>query len=428
MLRELHISGLGVIDDLDLELHPGLNVLTGETGAGKTLVTVGLSLALGGRATASLVRPGAVAAKVQARFDAPAASGEWAEDGEVILARAVGADGRGSARVGGQIATASALQALGADLVEVHGQHQAQRLLSPGVQTGFLDRFAGDEHLVALATYREAFDELRTARADLDELSSAAREREREVDLLAYQVREIGSVSPRVGESEDLEAEEARLSHVERLLERAALAEDALTSEGGAGEGVSSLAGALADAASIDPGADDLARRAAGAAAELAELAHDVRAYRETLQVDPAALELVRERLHALRSLRRKYGERDEDVIAFLNGASARLATLTGADDRRAELESTVAMLEAEATARAERVSSGRRATAPKLAAALEAELHELGMEGAEVQVVRLEREPGQVGEPFVGRPMHVHGGTKPTRLACGPVPPPRPS
>src|SRR5256885_9203748 len=112
MLRELHITGLGVIEDLDLELHPGLNVLTGETGAGKTMVTVGLTLALGGRATASLVRPGASAAKVQARFDAPASSGEWAEDGEVILARTVGADGRGSARVGGQIATASALQAL----------------------------------------------------------------------------------------------------------------------------------------------------------------------------------------------------------------------------------------------------------------------------------------------------------------------------
>ena len=387
MLRELHIAGLGVIEDLDLELHPGLNVLTGETGAGKTMVTVGLSLALGGRATASLVRPGAAAAKVQARFDAPAASGEWAEDGEVVLARTVAADGRGSARVGGQIATASALQALGADLVEVHGQHQAQRLLSPGVQAGFLDRFAGDEHLVALSTYREAFDELRSARADLDELSSAAREREREMDLLAYQVREIESVSPRPGESGDLEAEEARLSHVERLVERAAQAEDALTSEGGAGEGVSSLAAALADAASIDPGAEDLARRAGGAAADLAELAHDVRAYRESLQVDPEALELVRERLHALRSLRRKYGDRDEDVISFLEEASARLATLVGADDRRAELEGSVAALAAEAATRAQRVSAGRRATAPRLAAALEAELHELGMEGAEVRI-----------------------------------------
>ena len=127
MLRELHISGLGVIDDLDLELHPGLNVLTGETGAGKTMVTVGLALALGTRADSSLVRDGAKAARVQARFDAIEGAVEWSEDGEVLLARSVNADGKSSARVGGQLATASTLAELGGALVEVHGQHQAQR-------------------------------------------------------------------------------------------------------------------------------------------------------------------------------------------------------------------------------------------------------------------------------------------------------------
>ena len=154
MLRELHISGLGVIDDLDLDLHPGLNVLTGETGAGKTMVTVGLALALGVRADSSLVRSGAKAARVQARFDATEHAADWAEDGEVLLARSVGVDGKSAARVGGQLATASTLADLGASLVEVHGQHQAQRLLSSATQTGFLDRFAGDTHLVALAAYR----------------------------------------------------------------------------------------------------------------------------------------------------------------------------------------------------------------------------------------------------------------------------------
>src|SRR4051794_34095067 len=148
MLRELHLSGLGVIDDVELELHPGLNVLTGETGAGKTMVTVGLALALGGRASASLVREGSPRAGVEARFRAPdtPATGEWAEDGELVLARTVGADGRGSARIGGRIAPVSALAALAPDLVEVHGQNQAQRLLSAAEQTGFLDRFAGPKH------------------------------------------------------------------------------------------------------------------------------------------------------------------------------------------------------------------------------------------------------------------------------------------
>ena len=128
MLRELHISGLGVIDDLDLDLHPGLNVLTGETGAGKTMVTVGLALALGVRADSSLVRSGAKAARVQARFDTTQHAADWAEDGEILLARSVSVDGKSAARVGGQLATASTLADLGASMVEVHGQHQAQRL------------------------------------------------------------------------------------------------------------------------------------------------------------------------------------------------------------------------------------------------------------------------------------------------------------
>ncbi len=155
MLRELHISGLGVIDDLDLDLHPGLNVLTGETGAGKTMVTVGLALALGARADSSLVRNGAKAARVQARFDATDGAGDWSEDGEVLLSRSVSADGKSAARVGGQLATASMLADLGSSFVEVHGQHQAQRLLSSATQTGFLDRFAGETHLDSLAAYRD---------------------------------------------------------------------------------------------------------------------------------------------------------------------------------------------------------------------------------------------------------------------------------
>ena len=150
VLRELHISGLGVIADLDLELAPGLNVLTGETGAGKTMVTVGLLLALGERGSSSLVRDGARAAHVQARFDATVDAEEWAEDGEVILARSIARDGRSTARIGGQLATASALATLGSGLLEHHGQGQSQRLLAPAAQTAFLDRFAGDAHLVAL--------------------------------------------------------------------------------------------------------------------------------------------------------------------------------------------------------------------------------------------------------------------------------------
>jgi DNA repair protein RecN (Recombination protein N) len=388
VLHELRITGLGVIADLDLELHPGLNVLTGETGAGKTMVTVGLALALGGRGAASLVRAGAKAARIQARFDAPSDLADgWAEDGEVILARSVGADGKGSARIGGQLATASALAQIGGGLVEVHGQHQAQRLLSSATQTAFLDRFAGDAHLVALAAYRETFDELQSVRADLDDLRVASRDREREVDLLAYQVNEIRGVDPDAGESDRLIAEEARLGHVERLLEEAAATETLLAGDEGFADALGGAAGRLDAAAELDPAVEELAARARGLVAELGELSRDVRGYREALLVDPARLQEIRERLGSLGGLRRKYGETDQEVLDFLYEAEQRLATLTGADDRLVELEGREAVLSGQAKERADRVTNGRSDASPDLARALGRELEALGMPEARVEV-----------------------------------------
>jgi DNA repair protein RecN (Recombination protein N) len=387
VLRELHIGGLGVIEDLDLELHEGLNVLTGETGAGKTMVTIGLSLALGARGASSLVRKGSTAARVQARFDAPPGFEEWAEDGEIVLARAIAADGRGSARVSGQISTASALAEVGGRLVELHGQNQAQRLLTTGTQTAFLDRFAGDRHLVALATYRETFEKLRATRAALDELEAAARERERELDLLAYQVHEIEAVAPSPGESEALAAEEARLGHVERLLEHAAAVEEALVAEGGLLDGLAAVSSSVEAVAALDPSARELAGRAGSGLAELAELARDLRAYRESLAVDPSRLQEVRERIAALKGLQRKYGATDLEVLAFLTEASARLATLAGADERLATLAHDVQELSARASELAGLVTAGREEASPRLVAALAAEINDLGMPEAILQV-----------------------------------------
>lgn len=393
MLRELHITDVGVIHDLDIELHPGLNVLTGETGAGKTMVTVGLSLALGVRASASLVRDGAASAKVQARFDAPADANEWAEDGEVILARTVGADGRGSSRIGGQIATATALGEIGASLVEIHGQHQTQRLLSASTQTAFLDRFAGDAHLVGLAAFREVFDELRAAEAELASLTAAARDRERELDLLAYQVREIEDVSPAEGETPALAAEEARLGHVERLLELASTAGIALSDEGAAQDAAAAALAAVREAAGLDPGIGDLAARAESVHADLTELARDVRAYREGLQADPARLTDIRDRIGALKGLQRKYGDTDADVLAFLEAATARVASLAGTDDRRRELQEVATALTASAVSRAAVVTSGRARAARPLGDALQAELHQLGMPGSAVEAMLVAHE-----------------------------------
>ncbi len=418
MLRELHITGLGVIDDLDLEFHPGLNVLTGETGAGKTMVTVGLTLALGGRATATLVRRDSPTARVQARFDAGPDAGDWAEDGEVVLARSVTAEGRGSARINGQIATASSLAALGANLVEVHGQHRAQRLLSATTQTAFCDRFAGDAQMTALAAFRASFDRLRAVREELAELTVAERDRERELDLLAYQVREIEAVGPVPGERDALAAEEGRLAHVERLLARAGEATTAL-GEDGMNAAAATAAAALADAATLDAGAAELGARAAALAADATELGRDVRDYRETLEVDPARLQQIRERIHALAALEKKYGASEQEVLRFLAQATSRLAALTGADDRREALSVETAALSAETAEHASTLSAGRTAAAPALAATLKAELGELGMEGATVRVELVGLgEPGPTGTERVELRLAGAAGQEPLPLA----------
>ncbi|MEP7032727.1 MAG: DNA repair protein RecN [Actinomycetota bacterium] len=397
MLRELHISGLGVVEDCDLELHPGLNVLTGETGAGKTMVTVGLALALGQRASASLVREDADAARVQARFESPSelrddAEGTgWARDGEIVLARSVSADGRSSARIGGQLAPVSALAEVGRGLVEVHGQHQAQRLLSTSAQAAFLDRWAGSEHVATLTELRVEHERLRSAVERLEQLAEMERERERELDLLAHQIGEIESIGPRDGEIEELEVEEARLAHAERLLERAGEAEIALTSDDAALDALARATAALSAAGEIDPEARELGGRATEVTELAAELARDVRVYRERTALDPARLQEVRERIQALRSLSRKYGETEADVLAFLEVARARVEVLAGAGDERRDLELEVLERRASVAALADRVSAARAKAAPGLGAAIRGELVELGMEGALVEI-ELER------------------------------------
>jgi DNA repair protein RecN (Recombination protein N) len=330
---------------------------------------------------------------VQARFDAPsepAGDGDdvgWAQDGEIVLARHVSADGRSSARIGGQLAPVSALADVGRGLVEVHGQHQGQRLLSRAAQAAFLDRWAGDEHLATLEELRNEHDLLRSAAEGLAVLTETERERERELDLLAHQVREIESTAPRGGELAELEAEESRLAHAERLLERASDAEVALASDDAALDALRRAAVALSAAGEIDPEARGLADRAAEVGELAGDLARDVRGYRERTALDPARLDDVRERIQALRSLSRKYGETEADVLAFLDAARARLEALAGAGDERRRLEAEMQARRAVVTALADRVSRVRAEAAPTLSAAIRAELVELGMEGALVEI-----------------------------------------
>ena len=404
MLVELHIAGLGVIDDVTLELASGLNVLTGETGAGKTMVTVGLSLVLGARARAGMVREGADRAGVEARFvvsGVPSATG-WAEEGELVLARVLSVDGRSSARAGGQLAQLSTLGDLGADLVEVHGQHQTQRLLSPAAQLSFLDRCCGAEHLQRLGRYRESFRRLREVRDRLAHLEEAAREREREKDLLQHQVGEIEAAGIRTGERAELEIEERRLGNAERILELLGSARAALDGEDAGADALGAAAAAAQEAAALDPSADDLAERVAGLALEARDAAAALRAQAEGLELDPSRLQEVRERLAAIRDLERKYGDGEEGILAYLEEARAGLAAALGTDEERADLVAEREQVEAEVSEMAAALRERRAASAPELAERLRGELEELGMSGARVEVDLRPQEPGPDGSEAV--------------------------
>ena len=386
MLHEVHISDLGVIDDLDLELDPGLTVLTGETGTGKTMVTSGLALALGAKASAQVVRAGADAARVQARFDAAPDLEEWAEDGDLVLARTVRVDGKGGARIGGQIATVRALGELGARLAEVHGQHQSLRLLEPSTQTAFLDRFPGGEHLVALARCREEAGRVRSVQIALEALRRDARDRARELDLLAYQVREIEVADPAPARRR-----RSRPRRPGSATSNASASSSAMPngrSPARLGPRTCSPGCRLRwEPSRSRPEAAELAARARGLAAEAAELARDVGRYGEGLALDPERLQIVRERIASLRGLQRKYGADDDAVRAYLVEARDRLEQLEGADEHVAELDAQLDEARQALQVAASEVSVGRRAAAPELEAALRRELDALGMPRAALEV-----------------------------------------
>lgn len=382
MLVELHVRDLGVIEDATVELGPGMTALTGETGAGKTLLVGALGLLLGGRADPVVVRPGRDEALVEGRFDA---AGE-----ERILARAVAARGRSRAWVDGRMAPVAALGDAGAGLVEVHGQHGHHALFEPAAQRRALDRYGRVDH----APLDAARAELAAAEAELDALGGDERTRAREADLLRYQLAEIadaGLADP--DEDAVLAEEEGRLADATALRQAAASAAGALGGEDEAGA-VDRLGDALA-AVSGRPALVGLADRLVAAQAELADLASELRTVAETWEDDPARLEEVRARRQRLRELERKYGATVADVIAYGREVAARLDALDSLDERvaaaeRRRAEAARRLAEAEAE-----VGAARRAAAPGLGRDVQSHLRALAMPRARLEVAVGDRDPG---------------------------------
>ncbi|MFL0580798.1 DNA repair protein RecN [Dietzia sp. 179-F 9C3 NHS] len=403
MLSELRISGLGVIDEAVAEFAPGLSVLTGETGAGKTMVVTGLRLLAGGRADPGRVRRGEDKAVVEGRFDLAAAATmdtgdrreldelledadvELDEDGSVIAARRVAADGRSRARLGGRSVPAGTLARFCAPILAVHGQNDQLRLLRPDRQRDAVDAHGGEATRTALKAYRDAYRSWREAERSLAERTGRARELAREADLLRHGLDEIDALDPRPGEEDELDAVIRRLTDSEELREVAGQAHTALTGDGEAAEPVVGVLDHLRHrlAGAGDPALDAIATSLGEAVTAVGDAATELGLYLAELPEDAADLDSALERRHELKTLTRKYGADVEDVIAWAERARARLAEVDTSDSAVAELRAATDRLAAEVAARGAELTAARRAAGDDLATRVTAELAELSMGGA---------------------------------------------
>jgi DNA repair protein RecN (Recombination protein N) len=412
MLRELRIENLLLIERAELRLGEGLNAITGETGAGKTVLAHSLDLLMGGKAKAQIVRPGAPEAWVEGVFDLPEGLlqepdfAELAERlpegaGEVVLGRRVSAGGRTSAFVAGRAATAADLKLLGGRLIAFFGQHEHRRLTIASAQLEILDGFAGAEHLELRGAYRDAHRECGRLAAELAELREKEGSRERDLDLYRYELSEIEEVAPEPEEREQIATQRERLRHAEGLREAAAAAHAGLAGAeedgGGAVAAVAQAEAALQAAAGLDQGLDRIAERVAALAVELADAASELRDYAEAVEADPASLLAIEERLEAIDRLERKHGGSVESVLAHAERCREEIARLEGAEVRSAEAEAALAAAEARRAELGKRLSAGREAAAGPLQERVAAELERLSMAGATLEVV-LEPHPDGFG------------------------------
>ncbi|MEA2289318.1 MAG: repair protein RecN [Solirubrobacteraceae bacterium] len=411
MLLELRVENLLLIERAELRLGPGLNVLTGETGAGKTVLAHALDLLLGGRARPGIVRPGAAEAYVEGVFELSAALREQLGDRiapdaeELVLARRVSGEGRTRAYLGGRSASVGDLRDVGGALIAFYGQHEHRKLMLASSQLEILDGFCGGEHLARRGAFAAAYAAVRALEATLEELRERAGARDRELDLLQYELGEIDAAAPDEAEEAALLASRERLRHLEALRGAALGAAEAAAPDGdGAGAGELLAAGGSAlDAVDGHDGAlDAQAERWRAQAYEAADLAGELRRYAEGLDGEPGALDAAEERLAVLERLKRKHGGTIAAVLAHAETCRARRDELAGAEVAMEQATAELASARADLEARAGELRAARAEAAPRLAEAVRARLAELAMEGATFEIALEPREPGPSGADAV--------------------------
>jgi DNA repair protein RecN (Recombination protein N) len=387
MLRELLISNLAIIDKLHVEFHDGLNILTGETGAGKSIIIDAVNLILGGRASSELIRSGAEEASVEAIFDVAGVAALKGKleaagigcDGELLVRRTVSRGGKNRCFISGSLATTAILSDIARSLINISGQHESQVLLKPEQHLRLLDGFSGTLEL--RNDFAARFEEYQRAKGELEALEQGEREAARRIDLLSFQSSEIAQAKLKPGEEEELAEERMRLAHGEKLLTATQEAFDALYGGDAALLGrLRRVISAVAEAGSIDHLLAPVAESLEGAYAQLEDASLTLRDYGADVEADPGRLEQLEDRLDAVNRLKRKYGEDIAEILAYREKVDAELAALTGRDETRQELTGRISQLKEELAALGAELTRGRLEGAARLKAGMERELSELAM------------------------------------------------
>jgi DNA repair protein RecN (Recombination protein N) len=421
MLIELAIRNFAIIEAVQIPFGPGLNVLSGETGAGKSILIDALGAVLGDRVSTDMVRTGAASASIDASFDLNCVAHRDGlsrlldeleideSEGLLILSREIHAGGRSSARLNGRPTTVTILSQIGSLLVDIHGQSEHLSLLKPAAQLQLLDRFA--QTVPLREEFARKLAELRATQTALEQSRSGARERMQRVDLLRYQIEEISRAGLQAGEEEDLAAERARLANADRLAADAAAAYTALAGNddldigGGAVPALRQAASIMGSIAAIDPTTTSVSERGTELLYLVEDLVTEVRTYRDSVDADPARLAVVEERLAEIRQLQRKYGTSVADILEHARAAEEELERLTCSEVDTETLAAREESLSREVGELAVKLSERRLAVAETLASEVEQAIARLNMGTAEFAVSL-----DQVEDPH-GVPARDHDG-----------------
>lgn len=428
MLTSLQIENIAVIEKAEITFDKGLNVLTGETGAGKSIIIDSINAVLGERTTRELVRTGAPVAKVSALFFGLSHAAEQVlksldlepeEDGSLLIQRSISSDGRSACRINGQTATVSMLRQLGSELINIHGQHDSQSLLSSEKHIGFIDALAQDEEL--LVEYHGLYAAYVKIRRALNELQMDEEEKLRKIDLLRFQIDELEAANLQIGERETLTQERTRCLNAEKILQSLRLAYDAIngTEEtAGASQLLTDAAAGLQDAAHYYGAIESTAQEMLDLSYNLESYADEIRNAFDTLSYDPGDLEQIEERLDLLYKLSRKYGETEEEMLAYLEKARAELDEITFSEERVQKLDEERREIVRKIKALAATLSDVRRQAGERFARQVEAELSYLDMPHVRFIVHHEQVKPGPNGADEIEFLISANPGEPPRPLA----------